>query len=223
MFMNLAIVLQARVGSTRYPGKALADICGKTLMERVLFRLEQACGGPQVLALPDTAENDPLERMGLARGWRVCRGSEPDVLSRYAKAIRRFELDRVVRATADNPLVDPQIVRRVCELIRDHECVQPVNGPPGSAVEGAAARALLAADRDAQDPFEREHVFPYIYRHPELFPRVTVESEWPRAERYRLTVDTAEDIERTRRVFAALGDAPSREEIIHFYDEVLLK
>lgn len=221
--MNMAIVLQARVGSTRYPGKALADICGKTLMERVLFRLEQASGEPQVLALPDTAENDPLERMGRARGWRICRGSEPDVLSRYAKTIRELGLDRVVRATADNPLVDPLIVQRVWDLTRMHECVQPVNGPLGSGVEGASSRALLDADRDARDPYEREHVFPYIYRHPELFPRVTVESDWPNADRYRLTVDTAEDIARTRRVFAALGDNPSREEIIRFYDEELLR
>ncbi len=173
-----------------------------------MMRLEVLHPGPYILALPDTAANDPLEEIGRKRGWLVFRGSESDVLGRFAGAVRAFRLTRVVRATADNPLVDPAAMSGVCLALADHECVGTHGFSHGAAVEGASGDALLRAAEEATDPYEREHVMPHFYRHPEIYATTYVDA--PASSRYQqsFTVDTANDVERVRSVFAALGDMP---------------
>lgn len=214
--MSASLVLQARVGSSRFPGKALADIGGRTLQERVMLRLEAIHAGTRVLAIPDTRADDPLEEIGRRRGWKVFRGSESDVLGRFAGAVRTFDLERVIRATADNPLVDAAAVSGVAAALESHACVGTRGFAHGTAVEGASGAALLSAAEDATDPYEREHVMPHLYRHPEKYRGCFVDAPADAPTAYSFTVDTAEDVERTRAVFTALGDMPNLAEVARF-------
>lgn len=209
----IALVLQARMGSNRYPGKMLADIAGKTLLERVMIRHEHILGGPQYLAIPDTPESDSMVPIAEARGWKFHRGSESDVLRRYADTIRHFDLQLVIRATGDNPLVDPDCVRKVAKLLPAYDVVHPTAFPHGTAVEGATAAALLAADEEAREPREREHVMPWLYSHEARFRTAKFDSAWKSLNHLRVTVDTAEDIEQARRTFEKFGDHPDLGEV----------
>lgn len=210
---GIALILQARMGSTRYPGKALVDIAGRTLLERVMYRLERLFDGPKVLAIPDTERDDALVPVAAARGWGLFRGSEVDVLGRYAGAAAGTGAGAVIRATADNPLVHPLAVAGVAEeLARGAACVGTRGFPPGASVEGASSEALLAAAAEATDAYDREHVMPFLYKHAERFaPRFVAAP--PFAVTPRVTVDTPEDVARVRRVFAVLGDDPSFEDV----------
>ncbi len=217
--MNSTVILQARVGSSRRPGKVLAEIAGRTLLDRVMARLEGACGAPQVLAIPDTADNDPLASIGRRREWRVFRGSERDVLGRYAAAARAFGLERILRATGDNPFVDTRLVADVDSLLPGHDVVRAVGYPRGTTVAGVTARALLEAEKEASAEEDREHVMPFLFARPERFRIRVIEAPVGIADRYRLTVDTEEDLERARRIVEALGDDPPVERIYRFLDE----
>lgn len=212
------IVLQARVGSKRYPGKMISDICGKTLLERVLMRLEwlypQGFGVPGILAIPDTPENDPMEAIAERRRWQVFRGSEDDVLSRYAGAIRKFALTHIIRATGDNPLVHREAFDRIVAALDGHDCARGAGYPVGSGVEAATAAAMLAADAQATEAYDREHVMPYLYKHPEKFSCAVVSAETP--SNLSVTVDIKTDLDRARKIFKELGDFPTSKEIERF-------
>lgn len=190
----------------------IADICGKSLLERVMMRLEMV-HRKGILAIPDDEKNDSLERIGKERGWRVFRGSEDDVLGRFVAAARKFQVTHIIRATGDNPLVDPIIVREIGNALLNHDCARPEGCAPGAGVEGVTAEALFRADRETADSYDREHVMPYLYKNPD---RYSVYVYPAAGNSHRLTVDTAEDIERVRRIFDALGDHPSMDEIGKF-------
>lgn len=214
--MKTKVILQARMGSTRYPGKAVEDICGWSMIDIVLRRIEVACGSAQILAIPDTSENDVLAEAAVARSWEVFRGSEPDVLERYTLAAREFGVDAVLRATADNPFIDPGCITRVSSALEEHLCVRPEGYPFGTAVEGIRYEALEAANNESESSYEREHVMPFFYSRPERFACHQVFAPWSGVGQVRLTVDTAEDIARTRKIVEALGIDPSTEEILKF-------
>jgi spore coat polysaccharide biosynthesis protein SpsF len=165
-----------------------------------------ACPKDSVSALAPLAEKT---------GFELVFGPKEDVLNRYCIAIRRFQIDRVIRATADNPFVfvdaARQIHREAAELEADYAAY---NGLPyGAGVESVAAEALFRAEREAALAPEREHVCPYLYTHSGLFllhrplaPRI-----W-RSFSIRLTVDTREDYERARILYDALSAIPNPEE-----------
>lgn len=169
---------------------------------------------PGILAIPDTSDNDDLEKIGAARGWKIFRGSESDVLGRYAGAIRAFNMKKVIRATGDNPFVDAEIFHGVANAIGEYDCASYSGYPYGSGVEGATAAALLDAAANARDKAEREHVMPHLYNHPEKFSRFMLQSSDPCD--IRLTVDTDEDLERTRKIIERLGEYPTPVEIKEF-------
>ncbi len=204
------------MGSTRYPGKALADISGRSLLERVMMRLERFFPGPKVMAIPDLDRDDALVPVADSRGWLVFRGSESDVLGRYVGALQMCGAGAVVRATADNPLTHPAALSGVVSALENGaDCVGTSGFPPGASVEGASAGALLAAGEEATEPYDREHVMPYLYRHPERFRTNFVPAPaFPVTP--RVTVDTPEDIERVRRVFGTLGDDPDFDDVTRF-------
>ena len=210
------------MGSTRYPGKMMEDIAGRPFLERVLLRAEAAWagipgGGEKILAIPEKKENDPMKVMAEARGWRVHRGSEEDVLGRFASALRAFQPRAFIRICGDCPLTEPETVHRVTKALESADVALTVGYPQGFGAEGATTRALLEADREATEPYDREHVMPWIYRQAEsgrfrLETPSTDRHPWTR----RLTVDTAEDVAFFRGLFAALGDNPTTEEIFAF-------
>src|SRR5262249_41226654 len=112
--MTVATIVQARMGSTRLPGKVLKDICGETLLAHVMARSEAMTRSDlTVVATSTPAGDDPIAALGAERGWRVFRGSESDVLDRYVEAALDCGAGHVVRVTSDCPLVDPEEGDRV--------------------------------------------------------------------------------------------------------------
>lgn len=208
--MRIAVVLQARLDSTRLPRKALLDLCGEPLLLRAMEALRFVAADAYVLACPEDAERDfaPLAERA---GFSVVVGPKEDVLRRYATAVGRTGCDLVVRATGDNafPCADAAdaIVAQALELGSDYASFAGL--PYGSGVEAVRADSLLRADAEASAPLEREHVCPYLYGHGELFllHRPAAPAAW-RAPDFRVTVDTAEDLRRARRIFGILGPGP---------------
>ena len=216
------IVLQARLGSTRLPGKVLAPIGRWTLLEHCVRRLTSS-GLPIVVATTTHAEDDPIASVARRQGAEVFRGSADDVLARFIDAARTFGFTAVIRATADNPFVDLDAPRRTL-LSRqrtgaDHvvECDLPI----GAAVEAVSLDALLRAQPLASDPYDREHVTSLVRRDSRFRALRAVAPGDRRRTGLRLTVDTAEDLARARAIHAALDDGdglPALTEIIEAAD-----
>ena len=203
-----AILLQARMGSSRLPAKSMRVIGGHPLVAHAIVRM-QASGYPVVLATTTKPEDDCLVSAAEALGAHVFRGSELDVLDRYARATREFELHRVVRATADNPAVDVDAVARTLMLLdrtgADH--VVEYGLPYGAAVEAIRGGALLRAAELATDPQDREHVTPMLRSSREFFGLAAVAPGHLRRPGLRLTVDTEDDVSFMQRLFDALGQS----------------
>ena len=206
------IVLQARMNSQRCPGKVLAEVAGRPLLHYCLARLQAAAAGPVVLATSDQPEDDRIAAAGAARGVAVVRGSLDDVLGRFHLAMRDWQGPYVIRATADNPAVDVDAAARVLQhLAGGADYVVETGLPVGGAVEGVRTEVLRSAAMFAVDPYEREHVTPYVRRRPEEFVVALPLAPVPlRRADLRLTVDTPADLAFVRRVFGVLrGDALS--------------
>ena len=212
--MKTVAIIQARMGSTRLPGKALAEIVGQPAIWHLFRQLsESRYLDSVVLATTKSVQDDPLAAYGVAQGWRVFRGSEHDVLDRYYRAAVDAgcgDGDVIVRVTGDDILVDPEIVDRIVEFYLSHQpAIEHASNnrtpgfPYGADVEVFSFRALEQAWRSATLPEEREHVTPYIRRHQELFPYVELKSPMDYS-RVRLSIDCPEDLEFNRRLFAVL-------------------
>ncbi len=214
MSRTVAIV-QARMGSTRLPGKALVPIEGRPMIARVLERLARCrLLDALVVAIPDTPDNEPLAAAAEQAGAQVCRGSEEDVLGRYLRAAEQSDADPIVRITSDCPLIDPELVDRTIEAFLDRQpsadlvCnTRPRRWPRGLDTEVVARRALEHAATACTDPTLREHVTAPLYAAPEHYAISGLDSEEDHSH-LRWTVDTAEDLAFVREVYAAL-DPPS--------------
>jgi spore coat polysaccharide biosynthesis protein SpsF len=223
---GVPIVLQARMGSHRLPGKVLADVAGKPLLEWCLCRLAATGVGPVVLATTTLASDDPLEALASRLGVRTVRGPEEDVLQRFALAADYLDARFFIRATADNPAVDIEAPGRVIAAIAaggaDH--VVETGLPVGAAVEAVRTAALYQALAQSRDPYDREHVTPYLYRTPDRFLALTAPAPaLLHRPDLRLTVDTPEDLAFMRRVLARAtpaGGLASLTEIIRAADMV---
>jgi spore coat polysaccharide biosynthesis protein SpsF (cytidylyltransferase family) len=205
-----AILLQARMGSTRLPGKAMRTLGEHTLLEHAVRRL-QASGYPVVLATTTKPEDDGLVAAAQALGAYTFRGSEDDVLDRYARAARFFELHRVVRATGDNPAVDIDAVSRTLALLDRTTAAHIVEHglPYGAAVEAIRVGALLEAAATAVDPYDREHVTPFLKRTPRFRALQALAPGRLRRPELRLTVDTEADLAFMQTLLAAVGPQTS--------------
>lgn len=203
-----AILLQARMGSTRLPGKSMRVLGGHTLVAHAIVRL-QASGYPVVLTTTEKSEDDCLVAAAESLGAYTFRGSELDVLDRFAQATRHFELHRVVRATADNPAVDTDSVARSLMLMdrtgADH--VVEYGLPYGAAVEAIRGAALLRAAALATDPADREHVTPLLRSSTDFFALAALAPGHLRRPGLRLTVDTEEDLAFMQKLLEAIGPA----------------
>lgn len=196
--MTVLCVVQARMGSARLPGKVLAELAGMPALALQLHRLRR--GGLDVaVATSDAAADDAVAALALSLAVPVVRGPEHDVLARYRLAAEASpDADPVVRLTADCPLSDPELVRRALGVHQqtgaDHTSnVLARTFPDGFDVEVVSRKALLTAGSEAAEPDEREHVTPYLLRHPERFTLASFCSG-VRAGLLRLTLDTADDL-----------------------------
>jgi spore coat polysaccharide biosynthesis protein SpsF len=205
--MRTIAVVQARMGSTRLPGKVIAVIGHRPL---VLWTVAaaRAIHGVDGVVVATTVEpaDDPLVDLLVANGIDHHRGSVHDVLTRSWEAVRAQAPDFIVRATADNPFMDPRVVGRQLRRCMDDglDYVGIAGWPLGIAAEVASAGALSAAVAEAIDPAEREHVMPFIYARPDRFRLGTSPPAEPPPDG-RFTVDTAEDLAFARAIAARLG------------------
>jgi spore coat polysaccharide biosynthesis protein SpsF len=203
------IILQARMGSSRLPGKSLAQIGARRLVSHCLARLLLGSAAPVMLATTTNREDDALAEAAAAYCVPVFRGPADDVLERYALAARSVNARYVVRATADNPLTDIDGPERVLRALRQTgaDYVVEEELPYGGAVEAMTADALYRAALLATDPGDREHVTQVMRRDHDRFSPLTVKA--PSAVRrpdIRVTVDTADDLQFMRSLSARMNN-----------------
>ena len=207
--MTVVCAVQARMGSTRLPGKVLADLGGRPMLRFLLDRLRGIPVDHLVVATSDRAQDDAVAEVAAVAGAHVVRGSESDVLSRYCAVLDDFPGDTVIRLTGDCPLVDPDVVEAVLDLHFAKKAdytsnVLPRTFPKGLDVEVVDAAALRQAAEEADDPGEREHVTPFIYRRPERY-RLANLSNPEHLGDERWTVDTPDDLATVRHAVDCLG------------------
>jgi spore coat polysaccharide biosynthesis protein SpsF len=211
--MRINAVIQARVGSTRLPGKVLEDLGGRSVLEWVVRAARAASQIDTVIVATSTATaDDAVVELAGSLGVAVVRGSEDDVLSRFVAALDAHPADAVVRLTADCPLLDPTLIDAVAGLwaaAPTHDYISTVLVrclPRGMDVELVTATALRAVDRMAVG-HDRVHVTSAVYADPSAY-RVLGLCVMPAANDLRVTLDTAEDLVLLRAVVAELPDAP---------------
>ncbi|UTW51654.1 glycosyltransferase family protein [bacterium SCSIO 12827] len=209
--MTLCAIIQARMTSTRLPGKVLSPLYGQPVLARVIERLGRAQSIDAIaVATTVNATDDPIAALTAELSVPCFRGSESDVLSRYLGTARMMQADAVIRITADCPLIDPAIVDLVASAFASYGADYAANTltrsyPIGLDTEIFTFAALDRAQQSATRPDEREHVTPYIYRHPEFFSLHGIDA--PPAHRHpnlRLTLDTPEDLQLITAVYDAL-------------------
>ncbi|WP_029421613.1 cytidylyltransferase domain-containing protein [Alicyclobacillus macrosporangiidus] len=209
--MNIVIITQARMSSTRLPGKVLKEVLGQPLLVYHIERLKRVPSATQVVVATTTnPADDAIVRVCEASGCAYVRGSEEDVLSRYHLAARAYSADIVVRVTSDCPLIDPAVVDRIIRYYVEHrERMDYVANtvertyPRGMDTEVFSFQALEEAHREAKLGYEREHVTPFFYTHPERY-RMGNVAYHTDVSHHRWTVDTPEDFELIRRIIEAL-------------------
>ncbi|MEW5801193.1 MAG: glycosyltransferase family protein [bacterium] len=218
--MKTIAIIQARMGSTRLPGKVLQDILDKPMLWHIVARIGFIPEITRVIvATSDRKADNRIAHFCLGEGIDCFRGSESDVLDRFYRAARNENPEAVIRITGDCPLVDPHLVRKLLLWFIesgnfDHlglatgagvahgEFRQP-RFPDGLDAEVIRFEALRRAWLEAKDPLEREHVTPFIWKHPERFRLGCLASE----EDYstmRWTVDNPEDLELVRDIYGSL-------------------
>jgi spore coat polysaccharide biosynthesis protein SpsF len=202
-------VVQARLGSSRLPGKVLKPLADRPVLEHVVTRVRAASQIDEVVVATSTEPaDDAIKAFCDSRGWPCFRGSEHDVLSRYAEATLAYGAEIVVRATADCPLFSPLILDAMLARFDpsrlDYLSTNlPLRTfPVGLDCEVMRSDALLRAAREATDGYDREHVTPYLYRNPALF-RIEGLSCERDLHHLRITLDTEEDYQRLIALVAA--------------------
>jgi len=207
-FAPCMLVVQARLGSTRLPGKIFKEVLGKPLLHYQLERLRRVQNVEGIVIATTTNPNDqPIVDFCNREGLHCIRGSEEDVLSRYVAAADAFGLDVVVRITSDCPLIDPLLIdkgllcfwqhyKELDYLSICHERTYPV----GMDFEIVRTDALKKAFYEATSPYDKEHVTPYIWHHPELF-RLGNLQQAKNQSHHRFTLDTQEDYMLIKKVF----------------------
>lgn len=207
--MNVVAVVQARTGSTRLPGKVLAEIDGMPLVAWTLAAFRAVASIDEVVLATTTGPEDDELAAIVGRLGPVHRGPARDVLTRIWDAAAPYEPDLLVRGTADNPFPDPDLVARQVELCAEGR-LDYVGGrgwPLGIVAEVARMDALAIARREAGTAAEREHVMPFLYSRPERFRLGVLDAPGP-AVHPRYTVDTAEDLRLARELAIRIGHGP---------------
>jgi spore coat polysaccharide biosynthesis protein SpsF len=209
--MNTVAIIQARMGSSRLPGKVLLDIHGKSMLARVVSRVRLA-RTPDTIVVASTTEPEDRAIVRECELLRIpaFRGSRDDVLDRYYRAAGAHEADTIIRITSDCPLLDPDVVDATVTAFRKTGVDYASNTversfPLGLDVEAFSLRALRAAWELATKPYERAHVTPYIWRNPDRFRAHHLKAEADHSG-HRWTVDTEEDLAFVRAVYARLRD-----------------
>jgi len=207
----IAVIIQARMSSTRFPGKTLVDIAGEPMLGHVVGRAKLITGVNEVIiATTQNPADAAILHFAERNGLRVHRGSENDVLDRFYETAKRFGVSVIVRVTPDCPLLDPKISGLVLDTFFRADGVldyvsntEPRTFPDGLDTEVFSFSALERAWREAKLPSEREHVTPYIWKNPDKF-RIDHLSHNRDLSAMRWTVDEPPDLDFVRAIYARL-------------------
>ncbi|NKB64488.1 MAG: NTP transferase domain-containing protein [Gammaproteobacteria bacterium] len=223
---KVVTIVQARMGSTRFPGKMMASLHGRTMMEWVLKRCMLASTVDQVvLATSDLPRDDALVEVAEQCGVAISRGQEEDVLGRFAKAAKLVDASTVVRVCGDRPLIDPQwtdlavqyYVNEPVDLAFNHISSEHDIWPRGFGVEVFSATNLYSMDETQSDRYFREHVTPYIWQNQDIYKVKAVPSPIEIADDCRFDVDTVEDFEQVRSYTESMNINVSAREILSLW------
>jgi spore coat polysaccharide biosynthesis protein SpsF len=207
--MRTVAIVQARLGSSRLPGKVLQDLAGATMLARVVERLRAARTIDDIVIATTMSESDdPIITEAARLGVHAWRGSEQNVLARYIGAARKYHAGAVVRVTSDCPLIDPETIDRVVNTLRNASVDYTSNThtrtyPRGLDVEAFYLETLEKIFALATSPAAREHVTAYLMEKPNEFTIHQVTADTDDSD-LRWTVDTEEDLAMIRMLFADL-------------------
>ena len=229
---KIGVIIQARMGSERLPGKVLIDIAGKPMLWHVVERVKSAKTiGKIIIATTTDPEDDKIEDLAKKENWLLYRGSKNDVLGRYYEAAKKFGIDVIVRVTSDCPLIDPFIIDLCVEkfLAGDYDFISNYDKdsstfPRGLDVRVFSFSALEKAYQNAKNPYEREHVTPYIFENANKEFRLgpVIEASGKYKGNYRLTVDYPEDLELMEKIYGKFykpGEIIDIKEVISYLSE----
>lgn len=241
--MLIRAIIQARMGSTRLPGKVMKNIEGKPLLHYVVKQtLASKFIDEVVVSTSVSSEDNMIVNFCKKNRINYYRGSKFDVLDRFYKSAKKFQCNPVIRISADSPLIDPNVIDRVFKKFLknsydyvsnnieksnqnwiDSSCRYPI----GTVVEVATFNALETAWKKAKSSFEHEHVFPYIQSHPEIFKISNVMSK-KNLSFIRITVDKQNDLKFVKEIYKRISKDKSAIKIsdlekILFNEPYLLK
>lgn len=213
--MNVVVVIQARMGSTRLPGKVLLEINGISILEHIIRRVEQCKTINKIIVATSENEKDDIIKSKCSQLNVTCiRGSENNVLKRYIKALNKTDADAIIRLTADCPLIDYRIIDNMVKVFIDNydKCdymsnfdINENTFPRGMDVEIISRKALIKTYKEASKEYELEHVTPYIYTNPDKF-NLLGYSYKSNESRYRLTLDTKDDFVLINEIYTRLSN-----------------
>lgn len=209
--MRTIAIIQARMGSSRLPGKVLLDIAGRPMLAHVAARTQLAsCLSDVLIATTTATDDDAIVELARSLEVPIYRGSEADVLGRYLGAARQYEAETIVRITADCPLIDPVVIDTVVGAFSTARPDYASNTlqrtyPRGLDVEVFGLEPLITAEFGAVEQYQRSHVTPYFYQNPDLFNLLNVAQEGDDSH-LRWTVDTHEDLQLVREIHERMGD-----------------
>lgn len=229
---NTAIIVQARLGSTRLPGKMKQTFAkDKSLLEVVIDQLNKT-GLPVIIATSTNKENDWIEEIALKNNCKVFRGDENDVLKRFVDAAREYDVENVIRVCADNPFILPEQISQIAEELEkggeDYVAFAYNDGLPtikshiGLFAEGTTLNGLEKIRKRTNEPLYCEHVTNYFYANPEGFNIrfLPLPSLLEERKDVRLTIDTKEDFEISSKLYRSLSDKNDLDDIDALIEEV---
>jgi spore coat polysaccharide biosynthesis protein SpsF len=225
--VNVVAIVQARMRSTRLPGKVLKKIKNKVILDYVIERLQVCSQVDDIILATTTAERDnQLADYAAQQDIHLFRGSEDDVLRRYYDAAIQYKVDTIVRITSDCPLLDPRTIDNIINIHTGKKVdytsnVMKRTFPRGLDVEVFTFQALENTFHNAHEPYQREHVTPYLIEHPEIFRLYNVEAQGKlRRPEIRITLDTQEDFEFIKQILLHFNTLTfTTEDVIDFLDE----
>ncbi len=210
--MRVVAIIQARMGSSRLPGKVLAKIEGRPLLDVLISRVQNSKFVDQIVVATTTERTDDILCDWLNNeGIEYYRGSERDVLDRFFQCAKLYRADVIVRVTADDPLKDSYIIDEALGILSESSDIDYVSNtirptyPEGLDIEVFRFSVLEKANTEATLESEREHVTPYIWKNKEKFKVVNFEMT-PNLSDWRWTVDKPEDLEFVRSLFSLAGN-----------------
>ena len=203
--MVIGIIVQAHMGSTRLPGKMMKQLCGKSVLAHVIERLKHSSEADRlIIATSELPADDVLVDECKKCGVDYFRGSDSDVLERFYRAAKTYELDHIARVCADNTLIDWEIIDREIKIYREGQFDVVTSGktvPLGLGCEIFSWSLLESARNNAVERYQHEHVTPYLYEHYSNVYRYELAEDFGR---FRFTLDTDRDWQLINNIYGAL-------------------